>query len=331
MIYFKKELTEENIYKEISGLEIFKAYCQPFKRLRSKFSSEFRVDPKPSCVITSFYGNYYYKDFGSDETLFSIQYVMKKFSLSHKNALIKINTDFGLKLGIVDDNIPPPIFHVKNEPILHQEINISPSIIKRQVRLFNNDDLEYWRQYGATIEILKMFNVEAISAFWIDEVMYIADKYAYCFNYYWESDVFRRKIYQPFSQNNKWYGNGGNIVQGENMLPYSGDLLIITKSLKDVMTLYSMGYTSIALPNEHVFFTKEYFNKQKSRFKNILLFLDNDKTGVKSSNKFSSMYNIKYFTIPVEYEVKDISDFIKKNKNQAELWLKTTVNNIMNF
>ena len=44
--------------------------------------------------------------------------------------------------------------------------------------------------------------------------------------------------------------------------------------------------------------------------KNIVLFLDQDETGVKRSKILSEKWNIPYILIPEKYKIKDISDFI---------------------
>ena len=159
-------------------------------------------------------------------------------------------------------------------------------------------------------EILDKFNVKPISYYWINDFLCVAFKYHYSYDFYTENGLFRRKLYAPLEKKKKWINNGGAICQGESMLPYEGDLLIITKSLKDVMTLYSLGITAIAPPSESSFLPLGYYNKQKKRFKKIVLFFDNDQTGIKKAKKFSEEYNLPYIYIP-EGDEKDISDYRK--------------------
>lgn len=51
------------------------------------------------------------------------------------------------------------------------------------------------------------------------------------------------------------------------MLPESGDILIITKALKDVMVLYEYGIPAIAPCSENLFITEAQYNHLKERFK----------------------------------------------------------------
>ena len=97
------------------------------------------------------------------------------------------------------------------------------------------------------------------------------------------------------------------------MLPYKGDLLIVTKSLKDVIVLYNLGFTSVAPTSESSFLPNQYFLKQGERFSRIVIFFDTDATGLKKAKEFSEKFGIAYKYIPLEYKAKDISDFIEKN------------------
>lgn len=68
------------------------------------------------------------------------------------------------------------------------------------------------------------------------------------------------------------------------MLPkQGGDLLVITKSLKDVMCLYEYGITAIAPCSENEFLTDTQYQKVKSKFKHITLLWDNDYAGVSNA------------------------------------------------
>ena len=60
-----------------------------------------------------------------------------------------------------------------------------------------------------------------------------------------------------------------DLIQGAHMLPKTGNVLVITKSLKDVMTLYEYGITAIAPCSENEFLTDVQYEKIKKRFKHI--------------------------------------------------------------
>ena len=92
-------------------------------------------------------------------------------------------------------------------------------------------------------------------------------------------------------------------------MPETGDLLIITKSLKDVMVFYELGISAVGLQAETNKMSKKSFNELTKRFKRVILLLDNDDQGYTSTCEFLLEYDIEFFFIPDE---KDISDYIKK-------------------
>lgn len=310
-------LTVDNIFKKITSYDIFRKYCLEFKEVGKAFHSPFRTDKHPSAFIIYYNGDLLFKDFGGD-SLRAINFVSKLLSLNFPETLERINNDFGLGLEGGE---------FKNSKTENKKIVLYDKedlVIKIKRKNWEQKDIDYWMQYDIQLTTLKLFDVYPISHYSINDYIEIADSLAYSYDYYWENDIFRRKIYQPFSKK-KWVNNGGKVVQGEGMLPKTGDLLIITSSLKDVMTLYELGYTAIAPTSETAFVPDKYFEKQTSRFKHKLLFFDSDDTGIKRSIELSEKWNIDYILIPRENDKdpKDISDFVKQNgKNSAERIIK---------
>ena len=110
-------------------------------------------------------------------------------------------------------------------------------------------------------------------------------------------------------------------MQGAKQLPKEDDVLVITKSLKDVMTLYSLGITAIAPNSENLFLTESQFSKLKSRFKRIIVFYDNDLTGLHNMNKIRKSFDVECMGIPRSYGAQDISDFHKMYGREKTLEL----------
>jgi hypothetical protein len=131
------------------------------------------------------------------------------------------------------------------------------------------------------------------------------------------------KIYNPYSitKEGKWLSNvGSDCLQGYDQLPETGDLLIITKSLKDVLCFYEMGISAVGLQAETNKMSKKSFDELSKRFKRLVLLLDNDDQGYTSTCEFLLTYDIEFFFIPNE---KDISDYIKKyNLEKAKKLIK---------
>ena len=310
-----KELNKENVLEKVSSYSIFKKYCNNFKEVGKKFKSPLRDNDKvPSTYVIMYKGDLMLKDFGKGSYR-AIAFVMEYYKLNYKEALEKINYDFNLGLGNIEY-----VFRNDHPVIEHHEGKINSkesSIIRVKRREFNNDDYEFWYvRYMINQHTLEQFNVYPIVNFTINDYLYFSAKLSYSYDYYWENGIFRRKIYQPLSDN-KWYSNGGMVVQGEGMLPHHGDLLIVTSSLKDVMVLYEMGYTAIAPTSETSFVPNQYFEKQQGRFKKIVLFMDSDETGMKMNKRLSEKWGLDYISIPEEYYSKDISDLVYNHDKET--------------
>jgi hypothetical protein len=309
-----RDLTKENIFSKINSYNIFKTYCEGFEQIGKAFKSPLRPDgdKHPSAFIIMYNGDLMFKDFGKGSYR-AIPFVMERFNLTFNEALQKINEDFYLGLGGLKSLKTGLKMQIYDPPELKEK---EPSVISIKRRTFNSDDDKYWMQYYIKQSTLSLFNVFPISNFSINEHLYFSDKLSYSYDYYWEDQIFRRKIYQPLSYN-KWYSNGGAIVQGEGMLPKEGDLLIITSSLKDVMALYELGYTAIAPTSESTFVPDNYFMKQNNRFKRIILFMDSDEAGIKANIRLSEKWKLDYILIPEGYYSKDISDLIKNHGTES--------------
>ena len=196
--------------------------------------------------------------------------------------------------------------------------NVKISVVRRK---FNDVDIEFWKQFGISLSTLEKYQVNAIQKYISDNVvkaMYTSDCPMYSYKVF---DKF--KIYRPLAPKvNKWRGNLSALdIQGFEQLPQTGDLLVITKSLKDVMTLHDLGYNAIAPASESVLIPEIVVNNVKKRFKRIIIFYDRDKTGIEFTRKLTRKYNLDFFIINKRYKTKDISDFVKNfgSKEASEL------------
>ena len=139
----------------------------------------------------------------------------------------------------------------------------------------------------------------------------------------------RFKIYRPLaSKYTKWRTNLTNRhVQGLSELPQEGgNLLIITKSLKDVMCLYEMGFNAIAASSETTFIPDDILNLLQTKWKNIIILYDRDKTGMKTAREYSKKYGLDAIFVHKKFKAKDISDAVRDNGFFAvKNWLTKTV------
>ena len=193
---------------------------------------------------------------------------------------------------------------------------------------FTEVDKKYWKQFHISIDTLKKFNVFSIKYFLCNRVVrgtYKEDSPMYAYKVY---DRF--KIYRPLaSKYTKWRTNLTNRhVQGLAELPYEGgDLLVITKSLKDVMCLYEMGISAIAASSETTFIPNDILRSLRRKWKRVVILYDRDATGMMKARDYSKQYKLNAIFVHKKFKSKDISDAVKNNNfNTVKDWLYKTLN-----
>ena len=192
---------------------------------------------------------------------------------------------------------------------------------------FTEVDKKYWKQFHISIDTLKKFNVFSIKYFLCNRVVrgtYKEDSPMYAYKVY---DRF--KIYRPLaSKYTKWRTNLTNrYVQGLAELPVEGgNLLIITKSLKDVMCLYEMGFSAIAASSETTFIPEDILQSLRSKWNHVVILYDRDRTGMLKSRDYSKRYKLDCIFVHKKFKAKDISDAVRDNGFFAvKDWLTKTV------
>lgn len=186
---------------------------------------------------------------------------------------------------------------------------------------FTESDINFWSQFGITLEILRKFEVAPVKAVYKDgERIYSYKRNDPIYRYKFPSGRF--KLYRPLikDKKKKWGGTSNmEDISGLKQALSHKDLCIITSSLKDVMTLNALGFTAIAFNgegygagNKTVEYLDTLMRVLSRKFRHVCIFYDHDEAGIEASIKLSNKYNIPYFT--TGSKCKDISDYYKKYK-----------------
>jgi len=323
MYGFGEELTKENILSKVSSYDIFRYYSENFVEVGKHFNSDFREDNNPSCCIAQIKGDLLYTDFGTGESFRCIDFVMARLGLSFIDALQQVNEDFNLGLGYFVEFKPDRVARteiVGSKPKFKEKL---PTIIKKKRRDYTAKDLEYWESFYWTEWMLTEAKTESISHYWINDNMWKVgiDELAFCYNYYFHNERFQRKLYFPQREKFKWFSNVDNtIVQLVDVAPKTGDILFITSSKKDAGIFWRMQLDKmfpelvihgVSPNNEGAFVPPEWFYKMQNRWKKIIIYYNNDDSGIRNAQKYGELYNIPYFHTPIGTP-KDPSDFSKK-------------------
>lgn len=321
-----KELTKELIESKISQETLISNYYGvPIKK--GLFCAKHRTDSHPTCCYYKRNGRIYIKDFGSDYYGDWIYVVEQKFNCNYYDALAIAANDFDIqKIPHLNKNK----VKISNESLSENK----QSIIRVEIRDFQQYELDWWNKFGISLQTLKKFRVFSCKNIWInDHIIHLETNNQLVFGYYGgiKDGIEQWKLYWPNNKKYKWLSNrDSSQLQGARMLPKSGgDLIIIQKSLKDVMLLYEFGIPSVAPNSENVFLSDEQLMKLKSKFKRIIVWYDNDAPGKAYLEKIKKEHpELDYFYIPEDFKEKDFSDFYKKyGKDEATKFLNKYILN----
>ena len=304
-------ITLDYILSRVSEYDIYARYIGQFK-IGFIYNSPFREDKNPSFGIfrSRKTGKLLFKDHGNGQCGDVIKFVELYTGLTNYNDILK---------RIVTD------LSIKNNTKLKSTKEYEPTetVIGIVRQDWTDIDKQYWSQFGITLDTLNKFNVSSIKYYLCNGIVkgiYKEDNPMFAYKVY---DHF--KIYRPLADKyTKWRNNLSEAdIQGFQQLPEKGELLIITKSLKDVMCLYEMGIPAVSPSSESTFIPNKALEVLKKRFKRILICFDRDNSGIKNMRKISLKTGLKCFLVHKKFKAKDISDAVKLNGFEVvKNWLK---------
>lgn len=290
-----KYVSEEDIYLRYFGeFQLNKKYLCPFKHEKTP-SFEFKyINNRIKWVRYGMYG---------DRSYGALDFVMFLKNLTFLQALQVIFNDLYINNTTTNDFI------------LKKETFTLTSSLKYDFNLLDYE-MNYWKQYHFTKEDLKYWKVYSCTEYWINGIKWhtstIEDP---MFVYLHSEDSWT--IYRPLAKDKENKFRKYNITKhlmGYDKLPEIGEILFITSSYKDVITLYKLGYNAVAPHSERNILDKSLVLELKSRFKYIYVAYDNDDTGVNASKGFTELYDLRYWNIPKDCDGnKDPSDYSKCN------------------
>lgn len=306
-------ITKELILSRIPEERILTHYLGIPVR-KGLYKSPLRRDERPTC---SFYrsktnGRIMFKDFGNGFCGDFVSVVMCKFNCSYYKALQIIANDFC-------------IIHRKDMTVNKARMSYDGStfedtgsaVIQVEIRNWQQYELDWWAKYGITENTLKKFKVFSCKNVFLNgNLFYLEQPNQLVFGYYGgiKQDIEQWRIYFPRKNKYRFIANWKSTqIQGAHRLNKNGgDILVITKSLKDVMVLYEYGIQAIAPCSENVFVTDSQYQRLKAKYKHIFLLYDNDRPGQRASIRIHKQYpDLKILFIPKKSGCKDFSDFRK--------------------
>lgn len=176
----------------------------------------------------------------------------------------------------------------------------------------------YWDKYSISPSTLKRFGASSVKVVYRNGILHSrSTRENPIFVYAFQSG--RAKLYRPYSpdRKKKWYGDSNESdIGGLNCLPAQGRLVILTKSIKDCMVLWELGFPAVCLNAEGIGagkgsseVVKDLMKLLTKRFSYVVILYDNDEAGIKHSNALSNKFGLVNVML---HKAKDISDLVCK-------------------
>lgn len=320
----KTPLTKEEVFKHVNDWEVYQYYSNVPLPINKSVSSPLRSDTSPSfrLFIPDGSKEIFFKDFnlsGGD----CVKFVQMMHDLDYYEALSKIIIDFGVQGNYLlkrnertDYNLTKieDTAKYRSRETTIKELNTYK--LGKSKRNWELRDMIFWKKFGITKGTLERYFVEPVSHLFLGEKILYCKHKAYCFIERKDKEE-TYKIYQPEEDKYKWLNNHNfSVWQGWTQLPKTGEFLIITKSLKDVMAISDVcNIPAVALQTENSKPKEQVIEELRSRFKHIFVFYDNDfdkevNWGRAYGKDLADSFNFEQIEIPDSYTAKDFSDFV---------------------
>lgn len=317
MYEIRPQQNRDYVLERIPQEQIMEYYLNVPVQCKEKFRSPLREDNNPSCAF--FYskgGKLYFRDFSKAESLDCFDVAAMVLNLDFRSTLRQVIQDFNLNGGTF---IPKDYSHLNTERFLSKtgnaEIEIVPVTDNGKWCMWF-EGMRFWDKVGVDMPTLRKYRVVQLEQARVNGVTVYRHKasepgFAYCFG------DNRFKLYFPLSTGNRFIQNT-DAIQGLDQLPDTGDLLVVTKSMKDVMLFHDYGIPAIAPQSESFRFNDEDVLDWKNRFKRIVIVYDYDYTGVRFANKWRKQYGWEYAFVE---GAKDLSDLYAASPYHCEQWI----------
>lgn len=290
--------------KDVPVTWIFEHFCKLDSKLKGedvKIKSLFNpTERTPSmCIYTDKYNTYKYKDFSTGKGGSAIDLVKDLKGIKFHQACQLIIENY-------------------NDFVLHNNGGYDVETFQRaskykvtsfKERGWTTQDQYFWTQFNIGSKLLEAYNVKPLESYCMtkdDKNLCIKGLYLYG---YFKKDETLYKIYQPKTLDKKFIKVGSYVQGWEQMQEH--DNLLITSSLKDVMSIKSLklNIDVIAPDSENTILKGLVMEDIQQRFKNIVVIFDYDEAGIKAMQAYKEKYPfVKIAVLPMS---KDISDSIK--------------------
>lgn len=288
-----------------NGYDIFKYYLGNVGRIMNR---PWGGKEKTLSWGIFYRGIWFYKDYGkNEETGNAIHFVQKYFSLTFKEAIDKINWDFGLGGKLI--NVSPVVINWEKPDIEKDYMEID--IIDMPFQKRHHD---YWNSMSISEDHCRKYNTFAVKSLAIKKRRFNIRGTESVFAY-WSPEEKGYKIYFPDRKKESRFRNN---VSGHYLWNYENikecDNLIIQKSMKDLLVTTMLTPCVISTQNESAgIFDSDMVKKINKISKTPWVWYGSDEDGVNKCKKITGMNKWNYINTPKNLlpDVNDAAEFVK--------------------
>lgn len=291
--------------KDVPSKWVFEHFCKLNEKLNGqdvKITSLFNPNERtPSmCIYVDKSSTYRYKDFSTGKGGSYIDLVKELYHLPFHKAC-----------QLIVENYNDFVLHNNGGYDLEDFQRASKyKVTSHKLRGWSTQDQYFWTKFNIGSKLLDGHNVKPLESYCMtkeDKELCITGLYLYG---YFNQDGTLYKIYQPKTLDKKFI-KVSNCIQGMDQC--TGEkYLIITSSLKDVMSIKSLKLSNIdviAPDSENTMLKQDVMEELRDKYNKIIVMFDNDNAGIVAMTTYKQKFPfIETLLLPMS---KDVSDSIK--------------------
>lgn len=278
-------------------------------------------------------------DYREGNTYFAVNAYAKRCNLQWKDAVIALGKEYAL----IPHNYEPTIKYATppapKKIITEKEQTKGVwQITNPQFLALEGVYLEFWAKWGVSLDYLQKSKIQGLKSFDLvnvetgEAITKTPEKLAFAYEV--SKDIF--KIYQPFEIKYKWSWcfsgeaqKPKDVIYYLECLPKDCPTLLIVEGLKDCLAVNAnfnaFGVYAVGLDSATTELTKEAIEGLKMHSNNVILCLDNDKTGKEQNEAKSQTTGLSYLPyLPTFEGCKDFADLCEKQDKETILqWVQS--------
>lgn len=320
MYDFQGDFNKQSILNHVTQEEVFERYGIPVE-YDCLFRNPLRKDDNPTCSFKWVNGKLYLRDWAEPKGKDCFDVVKELYGVTFADAINIVAADFKLQEGQIRE---------KKKTLLIRPVKEAANI-QIASQNYTQHCIAYWASQRISMPTLLNFDVVSVRALWVrGNKVYDWNKNDLAFAYKFTEDII--KVYFPLRKKGqvRFFNTDNTILEGFQKLPKKGEICLVTKSYKDVMSLYEFGIPAVAGACETYTISPLVVSILRDRFTNVHTLMDNDWTGKRAAIRYWTIHQMPALLFPynepkdftennIKYGKQYMQDLIDKLKEQYDI------------